>query len=598
MPRSRKPSNLQVTRLARLPRRADFVIQGGRRVLDISLRDSAETVQPQIALWLDARSGFVLASSVINPLRSRDDGLGESLDALVQACTGPYEGPPTLVEQLVDPASPGRGARQAHQPDLPEPGLPARIVVNDAALAEGVRSLLGSLAVAVEYAEQLPAFDEAFESLTGYLRTTIGPDGEYEPFAWDVDAALLPPLFKAAASFWRRAPWTYMPDDPPLAITLGEHGPEPGVDTLYASILGAADMVIGVAFYFSLDDFRQALHEGAAIAIEDIDLDAAITMLRQAGMPVDQIPDDTLRDLISQAMAEQGLVPRAPQEETMQQSLVVFFDDIDETDPTYLDWMEQHGLKYPSRQGIPSCFRTVPQEEPRRPTAREITALTLALEATNQFFSHHGRLLQEPFPPTEPLTYRARVGTGATAMAVEVRLPPPGYEVAEATEEGVEEAQEPARPASATGPTTLYRFKVVLEGPKTVWRRIELRGDQTLHNLHEAIQNAFNWDDEHLYAFFLSGKAWDKKTAYESPYGEGRSAARHRLEHLALTPGKSILYIFDFGDERRHTIKLEGVVPGGVQPGQKYPRTAERRGASVPQYELEDMDPDDPDEGE
>ena len=66
---------------------------------------------------------------------------------------------------------------------------------------------------------------------------------------------------------------------------------------------------------------------------------------------------------------------------------------------------------------------------------------------------------------------------------------------------------------------------------KSVWRRMEMTGDQTLDELHEAIQRAFHWDNDHLYAFFLSGKAWDRQTEYESPFGEGeRNASRYRLE--------------------------------------------------------------------
>ncbi len=49
-----------------------------------------------------------------------------------------------------------------------------------------------------------------------------------------------------------------------------------------------------------------------------------------------------------------------------------------------------------------------------------------------------------------------------------------------------------------------YRFRVELEWREEVWRNIEIRGDQTLNDLHYAIQAAFNWDDDHLYAFFLS----------------------------------------------------------------------------------------------
>lgn len=57
----------------------------------------------------------------------------------------------------------------------------------------------------------------------------------------------------------------------------------------------------------------------------------------------------------------------------------------------------------------------------------------------------------------------------------------------------------------------LFRLSVaIIGGPMTkaflkknpeVYRVIEMRGDQTLASLHEAIFDAFKRDDEHLYQF-------------------------------------------------------------------------------------------------
>src|SRR5204863_5260061 len=115
------------------------------------------------------------------------------------------------------------------------------------------------------------------------------------------------------------------------------------------------------------------------------------------------------------------------------------------------------------------------------------------------------------------------------------------------------------------GPTTLYRFQVKLAWKKSVWRRIELRGDQTLHDLHRMMQFAFDLGDDHLYAFYLGGKAWDTLSEYASPLSDGRSAARYRLESLPLTMGQRFLYIYDFGDDIRFAITLEAVIPSGVE---------------------------------
>lgn len=64
-----------------------------------------------------------------------------------------------------------------------------------------------------------------------------------------------------------------------------------------------------------------------------------------------------------------------------------------------------------------------------------------------------------------------------------------------------------------------YTFHVSLPGTGRTWRKIELLETQTLAELHLAIQNAFNFDNDHLYAFYMSGKAWDQDSQYRLPDG-------------------------------------------------------------------------------
>jgi hypothetical protein len=90
-----------------------------------------------------------------------------------------------------------------------------------------------------------------------------------------------------------------------------------------------------------------------------------------------------------------------------------------------------------------------------------------------------------------------------------------------------------------------YIFHISLKGGGRVWRKIELRADQTLHDLHMAIQDAFEWDNDHMYAFFMSGKAWDETSEYRlpenyTPWGEFIEADEDdeddELEPPELTP--------------------------------------------------------------
>ncbi|MBX3000743.1 MAG: hypothetical protein KF893_19640 [Caldilineaceae bacterium] len=64
-----------------------------------------------------------------------------------------------------------------------------------------------------------------------------------------------------------------------------------------------------------------------------------------------------------------------------------------------------------------------------------------------------------------------------------------------------------------------YTFHVSLPGTGQVWRKIEIGAEQTLEDLHNAIQAAYDWDADHLYSFFMNNKAWDASSEYTLPEG-------------------------------------------------------------------------------
>jgi hypothetical protein len=64
-----------------------------------------------------------------------------------------------------------------------------------------------------------------------------------------------------------------------------------------------------------------------------------------------------------------------------------------------------------------------------------------------------------------------------------------------------------------------YTFHVSLPGTGKVWRKIEIGAEQTLEDLHLAIQAAYDWGNDHLYSFFMNNKAWDPTSEYTLPEG-------------------------------------------------------------------------------
>ena len=64
-----------------------------------------------------------------------------------------------------------------------------------------------------------------------------------------------------------------------------------------------------------------------------------------------------------------------------------------------------------------------------------------------------------------------------------------------------------------------FVFSARLDGWKGVRRTIAVGADQTLAVLHDALRAAFDWDDDHLYPFWLGGKFWARDgTEYVHPF--------------------------------------------------------------------------------
>lgn len=147
----------------------------------------------------------------------------------------------------------------------------------------------------------------------------------------------------------------------------------------------------------------------------------------------------------------------------------------------------------------------------------------------------------------------------------------------------------------AAAPTTGFVFKVALKGAPGVWRRIGMRGDRTLNDLHEAIFSAYDREEEHLYSFYFpkpGTRGRDRlRNAVEythpfaagpDPFGEtAPDASKARLDEVRLKVGQKFEYLFDFGDSWWHEITVESV---GVPLASAITSIIERRGSSPPQY--------------
>ena len=110
----------------------------------------------------------------------------------------------------------------------------------------------------------------------------------------------------------------------------------------------------------------------------------------------------------------------------------------------------------------------------------------------------------------------------------------------------------------------VYVFKAALKYRKGLWRRIEIKSNQTLGDFDHVIRKAFNHDiGDHLSEFFL-GQVWRSEGFGEiDPSGSG-SGAKKKINQLCLSDGDKIEYVYDFGDDIQHIITLEKIIELGI----------------------------------
>ncbi|NJM39338.1 MAG: plasmid pRiA4b ORF-3 family protein [Anaerolineae bacterium] len=106
------------------------------------------------------------------------------------------------------------------------------------------------------------------------------------------------------------------------------------------------------------------------------------------------------------------------------------------------------------------------------------------------------------------------------------------------------------------GPTDqVLQFRVhLLDITPMIWRGLQLRADQTLADLHNAIQVAFDWTNYSLHLFERRGRSYCEPRAY-GLFGDDATAVK--LGEMRLKPGERFSYTYDYTAFWKHQIRFE-----------------------------------------
>jgi hypothetical protein len=120
----------------------------------------------------------------------------------------------------------------------------------------------------------------------------------------------------------------------------------------------------------------------------------------------------------------------------------------------------------------------------------------------------------------------------------------------------------------------IYQLRVSIIGIPKLYRIIEASENCTFNDLHDAIFQSFDRFDEHLYSFFITRKDTKNiRSIYDAPeithpmsvedmMGFGKmkkSSAKTRIGDVGLNEKDVFHYLFDFGDDWWHRIKVQNI---------------------------------------
>lgn len=104
--------------------------------------------------------------------------------------------------------------------------------------------------------------------------------------------------------------------------------------------------------------------------------------------------------------------------------------------------------------------------------------------------------------------------------------------------------------------TKLFKLKVTLCACHVkIWRKVVVPANIKLNELHNIIQDVMGWHNAHLHEFIILGMHYG--VPHPEDWEEVLPEKKFRLNQLVKLGWDQFEYVYDFGDDWRHTIKVE-----------------------------------------
>ncbi len=101
-----------------------------------------------------------------------------------------------------------------------------------------------------------------------------------------------------------------------------------------------------------------------------------------------------------------------------------------------------------------------------------------------------------------------------------------------------------------------YSIKVALRGvTPMIWRRLRVRGDTSIADLHYIIQTSMGWDDDHLHGFHIYGEYYG--ISYVGGIGFNHDARQVKIDDFDFDTGERFEYTYNFIEHWLCDIRVE-----------------------------------------
>ena len=134
------------------------------------------------------------------------------------------------------------------------------------------------------------------------------------------------------------------------------------------------------------------------------------------------------------------------------------------------------------------------------------------------------------------------------------------------------------------GETMIWTIRTKLQQTVEEWSAdIEIDSSSTLEQLHFAIQDAVDFDNDHLFTFYVARTDRSRNRKFLDD-GDGQLDDTTLNELFPLETRKSLFYWFDFGDDWIFQVTKTRKSPHDPQQGVVYPRVVAEEGMKPEQY--------------